>query len=174
MIRKKITTGLCLSMALGLAACTTQNSSAETQPSEVQSDIQDSGQAADAASAGTEQGESGSMDIRVNENTYTVALESNVTVDELLANMPLELNMVRYAGHEYYAELPFTPTMAGGTTSEILAGHVYYWDGWNAFVINYEDTNISPYRVVHVGEVTGAGISDYLRTADEELVMTVE
>ncbi|MDD3220113.1 MAG: cyclophilin-like fold protein [Lachnospiraceae bacterium] len=81
--------------------------------------------------------------------------------------------MTRYAGHEYYSELPFTPEFASETTSEILAGHVYYWDGWNAFVINYIDSDISPYNVVHIGEIADASISDYLTGADETIHIQV-
>lgn len=78
---------------------------------------------------------------------------------------PLDLELVRYAGHEYYAELPETPEMSEDTTSHILAGHLYYWDGWNAFVINFEDYDITPYQVVHLGEITDKEIVEYLRDA---------
>lgn len=53
------------------------------------------------------------------------------------------------------------------------AGHVYYWDGWNAFVINYVDYDIAPYKVVHIGEITDAKISSYLQNADENIVIRV-
>lgn len=50
---------------------------------------------------------------------------------------------------------------------------MYYWDGWNAFVINYIDSDISPYNVVHVGEITDAGISDLLADAEENISIRV-
>ncbi|NCB99737.1 MAG: hypothetical protein EOM34_03535 [Clostridia bacterium] len=109
------------------------------------------------------------MEMTLGENIYTVVLNDNVTVEKIKANMPLDIEMVRYAGHEYYGELPFTPVMAAEKTSEIKAGHVYYWDGWNAFVINYEDMDISPYQVVHLGEVTDNGISESLKTTEDNV-----
>ena len=51
--------------------------------------------------------------------------------------------------------------------SDIKAGHIYYWDGWNAFVINFEDYDISPYKVVHIGEIKSEDISDILKNSGE-------
>lgn len=72
-----------------------------------------------------------------------------------------------------YLRLPFTPVFDQIRTSEIKAGHVYYWDGWNAFVINYVDYDISPYKVVHIGEITDTAISSYLQNADENISVSV-
>lgn len=57
--------------------------------------------------------------------------------------------------------------------SQIKAGHLYYWGGWNAFVINYEDADISPYKVAHLGEVDG-DISEVLRKAADKVTVRVE
>ena len=68
---------------------------------------------------------------------------------------------------EYYASLSEKPTIEGvTTTSDIKASGIYYWDGWNAFVINFEDTNIAPYRVVHIGNVNGDIASDLAEFGD--------
>ena len=85
--------------------------------------------------------------------SYTVELEDNVTVNDIVKNLPLSLKLTRFGGHEFYSELAFRPEFASERTSHILAGHLYYWDGWNAFVINYIDWDISPYNVVHLGQV---------------------
>lgn len=114
------------------------------------------------------------MKITIGETTYDVALDSNTTVTDIVSKLPLALTMTKYAGHEYYAELPFTPVFDENRTSEIKAGHVYYWDGWNAFVINYEDCNIAPYQVVHIGEITDAGVSEMLGSADDTIQIQVE
>lgn len=113
------------------------------------------------------------MKIAIEGTEYEVLLDDNKTVKDILTNMPLDLSMVRYAGHEYYAELPFTPVFDENRTSEIKAGHVYYWDGWNAFVINYVDYDIAPYKVVHIGEISDASISDFLTNAEEEISIQV-
>lgn len=114
------------------------------------------------------------MNITLDEKIYTVTLDDNKTVEDIVAHLPLDLSMVRYAGHEYYAELPFTPVFDENRTYEIKAGHVYYWDGWNAFVINYIDSDIAPYKVVHIGEITDRSIVDTLFTADDTINVRVE
>lgn len=113
------------------------------------------------------------MTIKVNGIEYEVALDQNVTVKDIIEKMPLSLNMVRYAGHEFYSELPFTPAFAEERTSEIKAGHVYYWDGWNAFVINYIDSDISPYKVVHIGEIKDKSICDVLADGTDHIQIDV-
>lgn len=113
------------------------------------------------------------MNITIGDMTYAVRLDDNETTRDIVENMPLEMSMVRYAGHEYYSELSFTPEFDSNRTSNIKAGNVYYWDGWNAFVINYEDYDISPYKVVHIGEITDAGISQYLSNAEDTIKILV-
>ena len=116
-----------------------------------------------------------SMAIKLGDKSYSIEMKDNVTIQDILEKLPLSLNMKRYAGHEYYAELPFRPAFAQEQTSHIQAGHLYYWDGWNAFVINYEESDITPYKVVHLGHVDDAeGICGYLRGADENIDVTVE
>lgn len=83
------------------------------------------------------------MKITINGTPYEVLLDENVTVADIVGHLPLELEMERYADHEYYAELPFTPAFDEERTSQIKAGHVYYWDGWNALVVNYIDWDIT-------------------------------
>lgn len=117
--------------------------------------------------------EEDSMIIKANETEYEVVLDQNESVKNIVENMPLTLDMVRYAGHEFYSELPFTPAFAQERTSEIKAGHVYYWDGWNAFVINYIDSDISPYKVVHIGEIKDKSICDVLADGTDHIRIDV-
>lgn len=114
------------------------------------------------------------MTIKANETEYEVVLNQNESVKNIVENMPLTLDMVRYAGHEFYAELPFTPAFDQERTSEIKAGHVYYWDGWNAFVINYIDSDIGPYKVVHIGEIKDKSICDILATGTDNIQIGVK
>ena len=115
------------------------------------------------------EGDEQSMKILFNGTEYDVVLEKNVTSDEIVEKLPLSLTLVRYAGHKYYSELPFTPAFSDETTSNIKAGHIYYWDGWNAFVINFEDYDISPYKVVHIGEIGSEDISYILENSGEKI-----
>lgn len=109
------------------------------------------------------------MNITLDGQNYSVSLDNNETFKDIMNHLPLDLSMVRYAEHEYYAELPYKPVFDENRTSDIKAGHVYYWDGWNAFVINYVDYDIAPYKVVHIGEITDKSIVDVLMNADEHI-----
>lgn len=118
--------------------------------------------------------EKASILINIEDKNFSVELEDNVTIQEIFDKLPLSLNMSRFADHEFYAELPFRPKFAQEKTSHILPGHLYYWDGWNAFVINYEDSDISPYKVVHLGKIIEAEeVCNFLRTADEKISANV-
>lgn len=113
------------------------------------------------------------MTIQIQDKTYTMRWEENETTQDLRAHLPLDLELSRYAGHEYYASLPFKPVFAEKKTSHIEAGHVYYWDGWNAFVINFEDMDISPYQVVPVGEILEKDVVPDLQKADQSVRVQV-
>ena len=106
---------------------------------------------------------------------FSFEAEDNVTAREIFDKVPLNLKMMRYAEHEYYSELSFKPDFNSEKTSHIEAGHLYYWDGWNSFVINYEEYDISPYKVVHIGKFDEAEeICALLRDADASVNVTVE
>lgn len=113
------------------------------------------------------------MVIELNGTEYTVQVEDSVTAKNIMENLPLELSMTQFGGHEYYSELDFRPEFAEDRTSHIQAGHVYYWDGWNAFVINYIDYDIAPYEVVHIGEITDKSIVEELLNAEGDITVTV-
>lgn len=118
--------------------------------------------------------EKNSIVINLDGKNYAAELEDNVTVRDILEGLPLSLDIQRYAGHEYYAELPFRPEFAAERTSHIKAGHLYYWDGWNAFVINYEEYDITPYKVVHLGKINNADeICAYLRKANDIISINI-
>lgn len=69
---------------------------------------------------------------------------------------------------------PVRPEFAAERTSHIQAGHLYYWDGWNAFVINYEESSIEPYKVVHIGKINNADeFCAYLRKANDNISVNI-
>ena len=47
------------------------------------------------------------MNIKINNTNYDVELDHNLTTNDILKNLPLNLHLSRYANHEYYSELPF-------------------------------------------------------------------
>ena len=113
--------------------------------------------------------------LKIGDKIYYSDVKNNITAQEIFKNIPLNLEMKRYAEHEYFSELSFRPKFAEERTSHIKAGNIYYWDGWNAFVINYEDYDISPYKVVHIGTVDKAEeLCNYLRSAGENVNVSVD
>jgi len=90
-----------------------------------------------------------SIKLTIDGKEYTVALK-----DDILNMLPLELTLQRYAGHEYYCSLPQKPSIKGvPMTSDAHAGGIYYYDGWSAFTVLYGGADITPFEVVHIGDV---------------------
>ena len=113
------------------------------------------------------------MEILIDNHEYQVVLFDSATKDDLLTKLPLNLTLTRYTNHEFKSNLPVLPKNSSNTTSNILAGHIYYWDAWNSFVINYEDYDISPNKVVHIGEITDKSIIDYLRNSNDTIKVKI-
>lgn len=168
-----------LMVATLLGACSQQTTQKETiqskQPISEESTSVSPGceKNTDSSLSSQEDSQEQTMKITIAGTEYEVTFEDNKTVKDILANMPLDLSMMRYAEHEYYSELPFTPVFDETRISQIKAGHVYYWDGWNAFVINYVDYDITPYKVVPIGEITASSINNTLTNADEQVSIQV-
>lgn len=85
---------------------------------------------------------------------FTATFNDNRTAEDITDMMPMELTLQRFNDHEYYSTLPKKPSVKGAaTTSDAHAGGIYYYEGWNAFTILFNDAHIAPFRVVHVGDV---------------------
>ena len=113
--------------------------------------------------------------LNVDGKVYHADTEENITVQEILERLPLKLDMTRYAGHEYFAELQFRPKSSSEMrTSQLKAGGIYYWNGGNSFVINFKDYNIAPYNSVYLGIVKEVeSLCAYLREAGENVSVSV-
>ena len=90
----------------------------------------------------------------------TTSSESNTTVNN-------EQNQLTEDNVKETTEIPV------GTEVASQAGHVYYWDGWNAFVINYIDSDISPYKVVHIGEIKDKSVCNILTAGADNIHIEV-
>ncbi len=114
------------------------------------------------------------MNIIIADREYETILLPGITEREIENMLPLDLQLERYAEHEYSGPLPSKPIMDRNVTSKVEAGHIYYWDGWNAFVINYKDLDISPYKVVHIGEVKDKSIIEFLNNTNKTINIRLE
>lgn len=171
-LKQIVAASLVFSALLLLAACSAEQAAHVDSGTENSQESRE--QTEEITSTESEEKDMNAIKITIDGTAYEVNLFDNVTKDEILEMLPLDLTLTRYAGHEYYAELPKKPDMDSNTTSHILAGHIYYWDGWNAFVINFEDYDITPYKVVHIGEITDEKVIDYLTDAKDKISVKVE
>ena len=45
-------------------------------------------------------------------------------------------------------------------------GGIYYYDGWSAFTVLFDDAHIDPFEVVHIGDVNEDVISPLAAAGD--------
>lgn len=96
------------------------------------------------------------MKIVLNGRGYPVQAEAGSLTSSIEGILPFRLKLSRSAGHEYYAPLPQAVISDGAkSTSHVKAGWIYYFKDWNAFALNFKETDITPYRVYVIGEVSG-------------------
>jgi hypothetical protein len=109
----------------------------------------------------------------INNKEYKVLLESNATARDIAAKLPLKLTLNRFRNHEFYTNLPFNPSDASATTTQLKAGHLYYWPGGNAFVVTYKEFDTYPYREVHLGEITDPSVSELLENCGDSVSVEI-
>ena len=96
------------------------------------------------------------MELVLNGQEYSVRTEVSSLTSSIEEMLPLTLKLSRSADHEYYASLPEQADVAGAeSTSHVKAGWIYYFKDWNAFALNFKETEIAPYKVYVIGEVSG-------------------
>lgn len=111
--------------------------------------------------------------IYIDNHEYEVLLDDNKTASDIFENISDTISLERYAEHEYTTRLEFEPFEYNEQTSNLIAGHIYYWAMGNAFVINYADTNIAPYVSVHVGEFVDKSVCDVLKNTDDNIEIKI-
>lgn len=92
-----------------------------------------------------------SMRITINNNEYTINLEDNETVKELVSMLPLELNMSELNGNEKYTYLDKSLPTNSYNPKHINSGDVMLF-GDNCLVIFYDSFNTS-YSYTKIGHI---------------------
>ena len=94
--------------------------------------------------------------ISIANHVFPLKLGDNPTARDFADKMPLQLRVVRTFNNEFTCTLP-VPLIddSTGVTSRLNEGSVYYFGLWNAFVMVLKNVNISPYSVVHIGDIEG-------------------
>lgn len=104
---------------------------------------------------------------------YDVIATDNLLVKSITSMTPLKLKLSRSAEHEYYVSLPGqVDSSEAESTSHVKAGWLYYFKDWNAFALNFKETDIAPYKVYVIGEVVG-GIDKVLNGAGQSIEVEI-
>ena len=114
----------------------------------------------------------GEIKINLNDKEYVISVDDNETARNIFENIGGTISLTKYAGHEYTTALGFDVADGDKQTSELLAGHIYYWAPGNAFVINYVDYDIAPYSSIHIGEFIDKSVCDLLQNANDEITLS--
>lgn len=109
----------------------------------------------------------------INGNEYRVTLMDNALSSSFAAMLPLEMELSRSGGHEYYAALLKTLDTDGARlVSKVKNNGLYYFKAWNALSLNFKDMDISPYEVHELGTIEGA--ADVLEKSSTKLTVKFE
>ena len=108
--------------------------------------------------------------ITINDNEYHADMVDCDLVNQIADMCPFEVTFKQHRNQEYFTKLPSQANDDGcPLTTTILKNKLYYYQQWNAFVIVYEDTNVSPYELTYVGEFD-EDVSEYLQQEETFLL----
>lgn len=96
------------------------------------------------------------VQIGIKNQVFPLELKDNKTALDFLQKLPLHIRLVRSLNNEFTCTLqePLVDD-SEGATCRIRTGSVYYFSLWNAFVLVLKNVNLSPYSVVHIGDIKG-------------------
>ena len=105
---------------------------------------------------------------------YHAVLQHNPLADKIASMCPFTLNCMRSMEHEYYAALPGKADAKGcqATTTGHRNG-LYYFEGWNALSLVFQDCNTAPYKIHHIGDFED-DISSVLEKSGNKIQVRVE
>ncbi|MCT3034246.1 cyclophilin-like fold protein [Pediococcus parvulus] len=111
------------------------------------------------------------MKITFNESAYPLEPEKNHTAAAIQKKFPQTLTLQRRRDIEYYAKLAFQPVTVGvTTTAQIHAGGLYYYEDWNVLSFQLQDADITPFKMIYLGELESTFVR-LLRDAQSELTV---
>ena len=100
--------------------------------------------------------------ITINDNEYHANMVDCDLVNQIADMCPFEGTFKQHRNHGYFTKLPDQANDEGcQLTTSVLKNKLYYYQKWNAFVIVFEDANVSPYELTCIGEFDD-DVSKYL------------
>ncbi len=102
--------------------------------------------------------------LTINDMEYLADMIDSDLVEQLAALCPFEANYKSYQQHEYFTKLPGELNDDGcQLTTKAVKNKLYFFKKWNSFAIAFDDANISPNSLVHIGDFE-EDVSEYLNT----------
>ena len=112
--------------------------------------------------------------IIINDNEYHVDMDDCDLVNQIANMCPFEGTYKQHRNHGYFTKLPSQANDEGcQLTTSVLKNKLYYYQKWNAFVIVFEDANVSPYELTYLGEFN-EDVSDYLSKKGRNIFVEVD
>ncbi len=92
--------------------------------------------------------------ITLDDIEYNGLLKDMPLIDDIASVLPIELTFERGGDREYYASMNIDPEIHESCRSSRIERNGLYWfPEWKAFCIVLNDTDISPYSVIHLGDM---------------------
>lgn len=112
--------------------------------------------------------------ITINDNVYYANMVDCDLVNQIAKFCPFEDTYKQHLKHEYFTKLPSQVDDEGcQLTTTILKNKLYYYKKWNAFLIVFEDANVSPYELTHIGDFE-EDVSEYLQEKGRNIFVEVD
>ena len=96
------------------------------------------------------------MDIifEIDDKEYRGFLKTMPLTEDIVSSLPAELIFEHGGDREYYAIMDINPDVCDSCRlNRIERNGLYWFPDWNAICIILNDTDISPYIVVHIGDM---------------------
>jgi len=110
----------------------------------------------------------------INGQVYHASMEENPLTEKIATMCPFGKDYSRRGEHEYYTSLPGAANAKGCTAcTEGYKNRIYYFEGWNALSLLFDDCRIAPYEIHYLGDFE-EDVADVLRNADGNIHVLCE
>ena len=114
------------------------------------------------------------LKLTFNKKTYHAKMLDTPLVKQIIDMCPFELTYKRNNENEYYASLPKSIDAKGSIFESIAKkNQIWCFADWNAFCLLFNDCDISPWKIIHLGDFV-EDISEDLRKSPSSIKIKCE
>ena len=114
------------------------------------------------------------LKLTFNKKTYHAKMLDTPLVKQIIDMCPFELTYKRNNENEYYASLPKSIDVKGSKFESIAKkNQIWCFADWNAFCLLFNDCDISPWKIIHLGDFV-EDISEDLRKSPSSIKIKCE